>query len=410
MRFGPFNTARLSMGELLTICAVCNPRVRSSRMQVEGADRAMVASISDSTTTSEKIDEACKAFPDACKTCYETLRHDGNLRVFGAWYHLPSSPSGTMSPAEFADATSLPTTAFAPKPRESRGLQMAPIESAAGLVVAQLVFASGALLDDLPLRSLAGLRQLAPWQLPTLVLSVLLSGATVLFLLDKLLLQERLLGLVQLAVPRRRECVLRHEAGHFLCAYCLGLPVQACELNPLRTLADRAFEARAGTRFLSPAIEALLEERDADEADVRRASIVLMGGIAAEALWAGHAEGGAADEAALRALLEAHVEARIKARVETQDEAQREAPREAQREAQREVQEDHLEDAFATASYSAQPPNEQTVRSRARWAVASAVALLRERSQEYEALCAALEDGASVGQCVIAIETAQAAS
>ena len=59
-------------------------------------------------------------------------------------------------------------------------------------------------------------------------------------------------------MPTYRETVLRHEAGHFLLAYLLGVPVQACVLNPVLASFDRRFDGgRAGTVFLSPAIEAL---------------------------------------------------------------------------------------------------------------------------------------------------------
>ena len=81
------------------------------------------------------------------------------------------------------------------------------------------------------------------------------------------------------------------------------------------------------------------------------------------ALWAGCAEGGAADEAALRALLSKHA-------------------------------------APATLS-------EQAMRERARWAAASAVLLLRQRIAAYNALCDAMREGRSVGECVMAIERAE---
>ena len=53
--------------------------------------------------------------------------------------------------------------------------------------------------------------------------------------------------------------------------------------------------------FHSPAIEALRDGECARDDDVDRAAIILMGGIAAESLAYGSAEGGAADERALQA-------------------------------------------------------------------------------------------------------------
>lgn len=309
-------------------------------------------------STAATLDAAC-ASRSACISAYSTLQQSGQLTAFGR-SDMPLQPTLAKS-LELAKVTGLRATAFAPKPRgEPRGLRLAPLEAAAALLVGQLCFASGALMDEMPLRSL---RELEAPQLISLALSVLVGSATVLFVLDKLLLQERLLGVLRLIVPSRREAVVRHEAGHFLCAYSLGVPVQACRLNPLGAPFDpRWSEASAGTIFLSPAIECLQEGRRADEDDVLRAAIVLAGGIAAEALWAGSAEGGAADEATLRALLSKHA---------------------------------------APAALS-----EQVIRERARWAAASAVLLLRQRAAAYDALCDAMREGRSVGECVMAIERA----
>ena len=116
---------------------------------------------------------------------------------------------------------------------------------------------------------------------------------------------------------------------------------------------------------LSPALEALRAGAPASDDDVDVASIVLMGGIAAEAITVGHAQGGASDERALKALLEAHHEPRALA----QDE----------------------------------------LRARARWAAASATVLIQEQREAFDALCDALSDGRSVGECALAIEQAMSA-
>ena len=169
------------------------------------------------------------------------------------------------------------------------------------------VLAFGGVLSgaELPRRA-TELAQLQSYELISLVLTILLGVTTIIALVDKLLLQERLLeALGLLLVPSRREAAARHEAGHFLCAYLLAVPVQACILNPARSLFEQQLSGRVGTVFLSPAMSELRAGRAADPSDVDVASIVLMGGIAAEALINGSAEGGAADEKALAALLTA---------------------------------------------------------------------------------------------------------
>ena len=122
-------------------------------------------------------------------------------------------------------------------------------------------------------------------------------------------------------------------------------------------------ELTNGTVDRSRAMEALRKGDAAADADVDRTAIVLMAGIAAEALANGHAEGGAADERALRALLVTHYKI-----------------------------------------------DDRELRARARWAVASATLLLRQNERSFQALCAALREGRSVGECVLALEAGAASS
>ena len=257
---------------------------------------------------------------------------------------------------------------------------------------------------DLPLRS-ASLRTLESYELIALVLSLLLGVTTILALVDKLLLQERLLEAVALLlVPSRRDAAARHEAGHFLCAYLLGVPVQACLLNPARSLSDAQLSGRVGTIFLSTAIEDLREGRLAADDDVDVAAIVLMGGIAAEALVNGSAEGGAADEKALAALLAAQQD-------RTSDEASGGAAGGSRSKA---VKPFFDASGLATTGDSGNVKKapvrsrkqQAEVRARARWAAASAAMLLRERRASFDALCNALREGRTVGECIWAIEAA----
>lgn len=87
-----------------------------------------------------------------------------------------------------------------------------------------------------------------------------------------------------------------HEAGHMLAAYLLGLPVTG-----YRLLCPSGMPK---TAFLHPRLSAEQAAPDGRVTDetLARLSVVLMAGIAAEALDSGRAEGGAADEAMLRAL------------------------------------------------------------------------------------------------------------
>jgi hypothetical protein len=143
--------------------------------------------------------------------------------------------------------------------------------------------------------------------------------------------------------PERLRRVARHEAGHWLLAHIVGFPVHGCSFDP----------GGSGTAVLVPGAGARMPAPIAD-----RYAIVLMGGIAAEALEYGAAEGGKDDEFKLRELVR-----------------------------------------FLGG-------NEQQAAELARWAATNAVLLIRENYDAYKRLVAELDkdEGRSVGECVLAME------
>ena len=104
------------------------------------------------------------------------------------------------------------------------------------------------------------------------------------------------------ARSQHRQRILRHEAGHFLVAYILGIPISGYTLTAWE--AFKQGQAGVGgvtfdTELLSP-----------DALDVRQLQLTLdrfcqvwMAGIAAETLVYGSAEGGAQDRQNLREIL-----------------------------------------------------------------------------------------------------------
>jgi hypothetical protein len=195
-----------------------------------------------------------------------------------------------------------------------------------------------------------------------LLLSLTLSAA----LADNLLLKGAILGAVfGLLSTGTKPKVVRHEAGHFLCAYLLGCPVEGYVLSTWEALHDDRFKSKAvkaGTSFFDPNMSAqtiCCSQNAMENAGVERYSIILMAGIAAESLSYGQSDGGFADETALISFL---------SKFGKWDDA--------------------------------------TIRNQFRWGALQATLVLQEYKECYDALVAVLERGGSLGECIYAIEKA----
>ena len=103
--------------------------------------------------------------------------------------------------------------------------------------------------------------------------------------------------------------IVRHEAGHLLLAYLCGLPVQGCVLSAREALSGggsgaAALNGAAGTAFFDPELNAAARRGRITRSVIDRYCIVVMGGIAAEAVSYGSSEGGKDDETALVSFLQ----------------------------------------------------------------------------------------------------------
>ena len=202
----------------------------------------------------------------------------------------------------------------------------------------------------------------------------LFIGVTILAaLLDSILINGAIFETIQkIIMPDYFKKVLRHEAGHFLIAYLLGCPVEGCVLSSWDALKDPRFGGRrtglsAGTSFFDDQLSKQVNGKmPMNRSTIDRYSAIVMGGIAAEAINYGGADGGASDEMALIRFL-------------TQI-----SPR----------------GGGATAW------NAEKIRNQARWGAMQAVLLIRHYKSSYEALVNVLEQGGSLGECIWAIETA----
>ncbi|MEO0948326.1 MAG: ATP-dependent Zn protease [Cyanobacteria bacterium J06641_5] len=136
--------------------------------------------------------------------------------------------------------------------------------------------------------------------IPPAVPAVTVLGFLTVFAADTLAWNGRLtlLGLDTFAGQAYRDRVLRHEAGHFLVAHILKIPIEDYTLTAWEAL-RRGYPGAGGTVFdVSPLAEA--EKGVAME----RLSAVWMAGVAAETLVYGNAEGGSDDRASLKEALQ----------------------------------------------------------------------------------------------------------
>eukprot|EP00586_Coscinodiscus_wailesii_P011902 CAMPEP_0172490662 /NCGR_PEP_ID=MMETSP1066-20121228/21178_1 /TAXON_ID=671091 /ORGANISM="Coscinodiscus wailesii, Strain CCMP2513" /LENGTH=452 /DNA_ID=CAMNT_0013259255 /DNA_START=433 /DNA_END=1791 /DNA_ORIENTATION=+ len=275
---------------------------------------------------------------------YSALKSRGHLLAFGAAGNgnVLAGGSKTVVPKLLEEILSMKMSSLTPQPSNT-------------LLVAGAVLATAE----------AVLALVTGWDFSVLaLLTVLLSLA------DRLLLNGAAFEFLQrLIMPSYAEKVRRHEAGHFLVAYLLGCPVEGCVLSPLAALKDVRFAGTvsAGTSFFDKELSLQVNGRKPLTRDsIDRFSVIVMAGIAAEAIHFGQADGGAGDEMALVRFL-------------TQ---------------------------IMPRSGGARLWDGDTIKNQARWGVLQAVLLIKRYKPCYDALCDALERGGDLGECVYAIEKA----
>jgi len=293
---------------------------------------------------------------------YQLLREEGKLRVFGAIGRKPPSslrvpsPSGPIypttgskiiTPTLLETITNMEMTSLTPQPTNFLLYGGAILASLEAIVS----FIYGINFNFMVVTTL----------LLALADQILVSGAVF----------ETALRIFR---PEMTTRITKHEAGHFLCAYLLGCPVEGVVLSTWAALQDGRFAGRAGS-----AVSAGTSYYDIDLSEqiaglkpltrdsIDRYSIIVMGGIAAEAIEYGRADGGAGDEEALVRFLRSL------------------NPR-------------------STNAVAAWTP--ELIRNQARWGATQAVLLMKEYKPCYDALVDALERGGDLGQCIVAIEEA----
>ena len=319
--------------------------------------------IEDQTTTQIAFQSVDKIRLEMTKL-YRLLRENGKLNVFGSIGRLPpsalavsppplegpiypTSGSKIITPTLLEEITGMNMIALTPQPTN-------------------LLLYGGAILALL--EGLASLYYGINFNL--LVVCTLLIG-----LLDQILVSGAVFeSILRIVRPEMTQRITKHEAGHFLMAYLLGCPVEGVVLSTWEAISDGRFGGRAsaavsaGTSYYDLDLsEQISGVKPLTRESIDRYSIIVMGGVAAEAVEYGRADGGAGDEDALVRFLRS-LNPRSKNAV------------------------------------SAWSPD--LIRNQARWGAVQAVLLLKEYKPCYDALVEALERGAELGECIVAIEEA----
>lgn len=102
--------------------------------------------------------------------------------------------------------------------------------------------------------------------------------------------------------PQHRDRIVRHEAGHFLVAYLVEIPVVGYTLSAWEALTQKQ-SGQGGVSFDDQELALQLEQGTLKAQMLDRYCTIWMAGVAAETLTYGSAEGGADDRQKLRTVL-----------------------------------------------------------------------------------------------------------
>lgn len=101
--------------------------------------------------------------------------------------------------------------------------------------------------------------------------------------------------------PEYCDRIVRHEAGHFLTAYLLGIPIDAYTLTAWETL-QAGVDGNGGVVFKTDDIDRAIQIGKISQREIDRYCTVWMAGIAAEEITYGSAQGGRDDRLKLNLL------------------------------------------------------------------------------------------------------------
>lgn len=206
---------------------------------------------------------------------YLFLRDRGLLPSFGKYRSIVMDGPRDVTPTVLKDATGLEVSKLSPKKWGLFG-------SSSIVLIAVLAGVTYLLNQGIDIR-------------PNLAAILGLAMA------DAIFLGGSCLALISSFWPPHKRRILVHEAGHLLIAYLMGCPIRGVILDPFVAM-QMGIQGQAGTQFWDETLQKELAEGRLSGSAFDRYCMVLFGGIAAEALIYGEAEGGENDENLFRSI------------------------------------------------------------------------------------------------------------
>jgi hypothetical protein len=131
--------------------------------------------------------------------------------------------------------------------------------------------------------------------IPILVIFTIVVGTTIDGLLLDSIAATLILDAIARTKPAYRQRIIQHEAGHFLVAYLLNIPITGYTLSAWESL-QQGQSAQGGVMFAPP-------PSNISSQLLQQYCTVWMAGIAAEKLTSDRSEGGSEDRQKLRGVL-----------------------------------------------------------------------------------------------------------
>ncbi|EPS65428.1 hypothetical protein M569_09348, partial [Genlisea aurea] len=208
-------------------------------------------------------------------SAYTFLKNRGLLSAFGKYRNIVLEGPREVTPQVLKSSTGLEVSKLSPKKWGLSG--------SSNLVLIAL---------------LAGMSILVNQGIDIRPNLVLILGLT---MLDAVFLGGSCLAQISSYWPPYKRRILVHEAGHLIVAYLMGCPIRGVILDPFIAM-QMGIKGQAGTQFWDENLQNELAEGRVSGTAFDRYCMVLFGGIAAEALVYGEAEGGENDENLFRSI------------------------------------------------------------------------------------------------------------